>query len=404
MSLPRLFGFALALLTFVATVVAPRDARCDPAGPRAYPVYVLAIDTDDADDQSEALTGALRSRVRGAPGWSLSETTLTLTMLTAALRCPKVPDAQCLVKIGDQLKADRYVWGTMQKVPGNMVKVDLHLWARNKPAETNASDSYTENLKDQNDERLQRVAQRLFDRLTGSTSGGSLVVHAGDGGGVVMVDGQRRAALEKGDATIDLPAGTHAVEVRVPGYAWSKESVTISAGKEARLTVSLVAEGGPSGETGPSTGTSGRKIAGWAAVGVGAALLIAGGVEGIVYLGKKSDQDSDGALFSGNACTNPVFPAPTNSGYARAVQAAKDSCKRYDDAKSVSALGWIFGAAGAVATSVGLYLVLSDPGPSSAEKSAPKFEDRAAKNSGPKMLLVPEISPAAQGLWLQGTF
>jgi PEGA domain len=403
MSLSRLLGFALALLTFVATLAASRDARCDPAGPRAYPLYVLAVDTDDADDQSEALTGALRSRVRGASGWSLSETTLTLSMLTAALKCPKIPDPACLVKIGDQLKADRFVWGTMQKVPGNMVKVDLHLWARGKPDVT-AGDSYTDNLKDQNDERLQRIAQRLFDRLTGSTSSGSLVVHAGDGGGIVMVDGQRRGSLEKGDATIELPSGTHAVEVRVQGYAWAKESVTITAGKEARLNVTLVAEGAPPSEP-PSAGPSARKVAGWAAVGVGAALLIAGGVEAIVYLGKKSDQDNvDRTLFGGNDVCNPILPDPKDPRYPQAKQVTSAACSRSQDAKNVSTLGIIFGAAGAVATTVGLYLVLTDGGSSPTEKAGPKFEDRAAKATGPTMRLVPEISPRGQGLLLQGTF
>ena len=402
MSLSRLLGFALALLSFVVTLAASRDARCDPAGPRAYPLYVLAVDTDDADDQSEALTGALRSRVRGAPGWSLSETTLTLSMLTAALKCPKVPDAACLVKIGDQLKADRFMWGTLQKVPGNMVKVDLHLWARGK-ADVTATDSYTENLKDQNDERLQRVAQRLFDRLTGGASSGSLVIRAGDAGGVVMVDGQRKGALEKGEATLDLPAGTHAIEVRVPGFAWAKESVTITAGKEARVTVSLVAEGAPPGEP-ASAGPSGRKVAGWAAVGVGAALLIAGGVEGIVYLGKKSDQDNvDRTLFGGSDVCAPTLPDPKDPRYAQAKQVTSEACSRSQDAKNVSTLGIIFGAAGVVATSVGLYLVLTDGG-SSSEKSGPKFEDRAAKASGLKVRLVPEVSPRGQGLLLQGTF
>ena len=402
MSAPRLLGFALALLSVVATLLVARDARCDPAGPRAYPVYVLAVDTDDADDQGEALTGALRSKVRGAQGWSLSETTVTLSMLTAALKCPKVPDAACLVKIGDQLKADRFIWGTLQKVPGNMVKVDLRLWARGKP-ETTATDSYSDNLKDQNDERLQRVAQRLFERLTGAVSSGSLVVHAGDGAGQVMVDGQRRAALEKGEATVELTAGTHTIEVRVQGYAVSRDTVTIIAGKEARLNVNLTSAEGPPAVTPASSGPSGRKVGGWAAIGIGAALLVAGGIEGIVYLGKKSDQDNvDRSLFGGNDVCNPILPDPKDARYALAKQTTADACSRSDDAKKVSTLGIIFGATGAVAMAAGLYLVLTDGG--SSEKGPVKFEDRAAKNDGLKVRIAPELSPHTQGFLLQGTF
>ncbi len=401
MSCPRLLGVALALLSLVMTLSVARDARCDPPGPRAYPVYVLSVDTEDADDQGEALTGALRSRVRGAQGFSLSETTVTLSMLTAALKCPRVPDAACLVKIGDQLKADRFIWGTMQKAPGNMVKVDLRLWARGKP-EVVASDAYTDNLKDQNDERLQRVAQRLFDRLSGASSGGSLVIHAGDAGGLVMVDGQRRGTLDKGEATVEVPSGVHAVEVRVPGYTWAKESVTITAGKEARLNVTLVPEGGAAGGLATSTGPSGRKIAGWVAVGIGAALLVTSGIEAISWANKKSSAENgfDPNLYGGKPCfplfRNPASPDP------KAVAAAADLCKKDDDLKQTSTLAYVFGAAGAVATGVGIYLLITDGGGS--EKPAPKFEDRAARNAGPTVRLVPSVTPTVQGLLLQGSF
>src|ERR1700679_3939873 len=84
-----------------------RPARAQLARPQG--IHVLDIDSDDADDQAEALTGALRSRVRAAPGWLLLDATQSLSMLTAALRCPQHPDAACLQRIGDQLKSDRFL-------------------------------------------------------------------------------------------------------------------------------------------------------------------------------------------------------------------------------------------------------------------------------------------------------
>src|SRR5262249_36150938 len=190
------FRFALAALALVVFLVG--DANADPPGPRAYPLFVLAIDTDDAEDQADALTTALRSRVRTAQGWSLSETTVTLSMLTAALKCPRIPDAPCLVRIADQLKGDRFVWGHMQQAPGNRVRVELRLWSRNKP-EQHASETYADNLRDFTDDRLLRIAQRLFDRLAGIASTGALVLHAGDANGVIFVDGQRHGMLTNGD-------------------------------------------------------------------------------------------------------------------------------------------------------------------------------------------------------------
>src|SRR5579859_3376081 len=109
MRLPRVTSCALAPLLFVLAMLVAKHAGAQ--GPRPISVHVLEIDSDDADDQAEALTGAIRSRVRVAPGWQLVETTQSLSMLTAALRCPQHPDAPCLQKIADQLKADRFIWG-----------------------------------------------------------------------------------------------------------------------------------------------------------------------------------------------------------------------------------------------------------------------------------------------------
>ena len=179
---------------------APRVAYAEAPGPRTSPVHVLGIDSDDAEDQADALTGALRSRVRSAPGWSLQETQHALGMLTAALRCPQKPDAACLQRIGDQLHTDRFVWGVMSKSPGNQVTTEIHLWARGRP-DVSAKETYSDNLQDQNDETLRRIAARILDKITGTTTKGTVTIHAGDSEGVVWINGQKNRALEHGAAT-----------------------------------------------------------------------------------------------------------------------------------------------------------------------------------------------------------
>ena len=115
-------AFAVLLLALVSFA---RTAHAEAPSPRATPVHVLSIDSDDAEDQADALSGAIRSRVRLAPGWSLQETSHSLSMLTAALRCPQKPDTPCLQRIGDQIHTDRFIWGTMSKGPNNQVVADL---------------------------------------------------------------------------------------------------------------------------------------------------------------------------------------------------------------------------------------------------------------------------------------
>ncbi|HEY8089040.1 MAG TPA: hypothetical protein VIF09_14370, partial [Polyangiaceae bacterium] len=139
---------ALALLAATAAGAVSHPAHAEPPSAKATPVYVLSLWTDDADDQADALTQALRSRVRQAQGWSLLETPQSFETLAIALKCPSKPDAPCLQRIGDQLHADHYVWGTMAHKKGaGEVTADVHLWSRGKgDAETN--ESFTDNLKD----------------------------------------------------------------------------------------------------------------------------------------------------------------------------------------------------------------------------------------------------------------
>src|ERR1019366_8742250 len=114
----RATRLALALLAATPTTMAlSRPARAEAPNTKAQPVYVLTLSTDDSDDQAEALTQALRSRVRTVQGWSLLESAQSFDTLAIALKCPPKPDAGCLGRIGDQLHADHFTWGTLAKGP-----------------------------------------------------------------------------------------------------------------------------------------------------------------------------------------------------------------------------------------------------------------------------------------------
>src|SRR5262245_58063188 len=81
-------------------------AHAEPPGPGVLPVQVIAIQSDGADDQAEALTAAIRSRVRGIRGYSLHESDFALEVLTLGFKCGEVPDESCQAKIGDHIHAD----------------------------------------------------------------------------------------------------------------------------------------------------------------------------------------------------------------------------------------------------------------------------------------------------------
>lgn len=173
-------GVALALVS--GPLLSVSSARAESAGPNAVPVYVLTIWTEDADDQAESLTQALRWSVRQTKGWSLLESSQSFETLAIALKCPPRPDPACLLRIGDQLKADHYVWGTMdrKRAPRGNVNADLHMWTRDK-ADAAAAQTYSDSLKDPADGALRAIASDLFEKLGSSVRSGSASSLAGVG-------------------------------------------------------------------------------------------------------------------------------------------------------------------------------------------------------------------------------
>jgi hypothetical protein len=357
----RATRFAFAFLAAAALGAASRTAHAEPPNAKATPVYVLSIWTDDADDQADALTQALRSRARQAQGWSLLETPQSFETLAIALKCPAKPDAPCLQRIADQLHADHYIWGLMgkKKVPGE-VTADMHLWSRGKPL-TDASESYSENLKDASDESLRQIATRLFGRVTGGVAGGTLVVHAGTGGGSVTVDGVDKAALEGGVARVDVGTGAHTIGVRVPGFDSPAQSLSLNVGAEQEMTFALspVAVVAPEASTHSSFPL--RKVATYTTLVAGAGLLIAGGVEGLAWLSDNNASKTD---------RKQVPPSVTDVCKTGYNSQAVDACAKGKDAVTVSSLGWTFAGVGAALVATGFVLMVTDHGSSDAPRDA----------------------------------
>jgi hypothetical protein len=344
-------------LAFLWLLSLPRLALAEAPGPRTPPVHVLGIDSDDAEDQADALTGALRSRIRSAPGWSLQETQHALGMLTAALRCPPRPDPPCLQRIGDQLHTDRFVWGMMSKAPANQVAAEIHLWMRGKP-DTSTKETYSDNLRDQNDETLRRIATRIFDKISGTVTTGTLTVHLAEAerDASLWVNGQKSRALEHGAATIDLPPGRYEVEVRAQGFAPAKqESVLVSAGLDTAVALKLEPAAPPPPETSSTSGGSKiRQVAGWSLIGVGVVAGVVAVVEGVQFISAKNDLDAarkEVPSTINDVCSDS--PSVTFNG------AAATACAKYNQAATDRTAGLILGGVGAVALAAGAVVLLT---------------------------------------------
>jgi hypothetical protein len=354
----RATRWALGLVSVLGVSMAfgARSAWAEPPNPKATPVYVLSIQTEDADDQAEALTQALRSRVRQVQGWSLLESQQSFETLAIALKCPPRPDQPCLQRIADQLHADHYVWGAMskKKEPGQ-VTAELHLWTRGR-GNTDAGEGYTENLKEASDPTLLQIASRLFGALTGGVGGGTLVIHAGTGGGTILIDGIEKGTLEGGVARVDVGGGAHTVAVRVAGFEAPLQQTSVSVGAEQEVAFTLAPVGGGPLDAGAHSSFPLRKVASYTALAAGVGLLVAGGVEGLAWM-----SDS-------NASKNDRKNVPTNITDVcvdEVNQSAVDACQKSKNALTVSTLAWVFTGVGVALAGTGIYLLASDGGGSS---------------------------------------
>lgn len=395
---PKRALFALVLTcAAVALGLVPRVARAAGEAASASPIYVLSILTDDADDQAEALSQSLRAQLKAAPGWSLAIASQSFETLAIALRCPPKPDPACLQRVADQLRADHYVWGTMTKKAGQ-VTADVHLWSRGKP-QADATVTYADDLTDPSQPALHTITATLLSKLTGSAVTGTLVVRAGDAGGLVVVDGQDRGGLHAGVARIVVDAGEHTVDVRIPGFHIPAQTASVAQNAEREVDFTLSSADTTAAPAIPpaSEGGGGLRaggIFGYSAIVVGAGLLVASGIEAANWVSDKSASDSDRQNVP--RTVTDVCNDPANA-------SAVDACDKSKNARTVSTLGWIFAAVGAAAAGTGIWLVVSDASESNARPSA-VGEGRRPAAGGSRIEVVPIVGVHDRALDLRVSF
>jgi hypothetical protein len=130
-------------------------------------------------------------------------------------------------------------------------------------------------LKDQNDDALKRIAGQLFERLTGQTTQGTVIVHAnGAQVGTVIVDGKPAAQLDHGQATLLLGSGSHTVDVQSEGMSTTSQTVSVVVNATSEVTFDLKAAPvtGPPPPSGPSHA---KRTIGFITLGVAGAAAMA---------------------------------------------------------------------------------------------------------------------------------
>lgn len=372
-------GPALFVILLLAMFALPRVAHADQPGAHTVPVAVLGFDSEDSEEQADAITGAVRSRIRAAQGWALIETTQSLGILTAAMKCPTRPPPECQQKIAEQLKAERYIFGFVTRGPTQgQVTAEIHLYQKGKP-DTAIKESYADNLKDANDDTLRKIAAHLVERLGGTAVGIVVVRAASELGNEVVIDGDKHLPLDKGSARLELAAGGHSIEVASPGGPAIKRNVLVTAGRETvvEFTAAPVTEL-PSDISPAKT----RKLIGGVSMGVGAVLAGIAVYELFHYLSIQDEgKDAVSGVPKGSQCQTP-----------RCIDIDARS-------KTASGLGIGLGAGAAVAIGVGAYLFFTSP-----PASAVGTDKASATPPKPNTRIAPAVGAGTGGVMVLGTF
>jgi len=226
---------ALFAVSFVGKVVAA------PSGSGALPVAVVAVKSDFALDQAEALTQALRKAVRDSDGWSLGETTQSLEFLVVKMKCPEPIDAACEARIADVIKADRYLWCVIQFTDKSEQTVSgtLNFFVRGKGT-NQVPIEYSANLSDPTDDALIQVATKAVADATGGTPKGALTLSTGGVAGQLFVDDKPMGALPAEGGTFQLSTGRHHIVVKSPGYADAETSVVVQPATTIEASLTMV--------------------------------------------------------------------------------------------------------------------------------------------------------------------
>jgi hypothetical protein len=338
----------------LSSVLVPSLAHA--AGPGKKVVHVLGFDAEGTDDQADALTNAMRARVRTSSSWTLGDSSATLAMATAALKCPAKPDPPCLQRLGDELKADRIIYGWVKRDGADRVVAEAHFWTRGQ-METFTSEHFSANLREGNDETLRLLARRMLERMAGEKQVGAVAVQAGDASGQIFVDGVNTATLEHGRAILELSPGHHTVEVRVLGAQPESRELDVAPGADMSLPLRLKTRAPSEAESkSSSTPVSFRTVAALTSLGLGIGFGVAGTVEAARYMSLRSENDSD------HQNINARDLCDVNQPHASSDEELRAACGRIKDARSALTLELVFYGVGAVLAGVGITMLVTDHG------------------------------------------
>jgi hypothetical protein len=308
----------------------------------------------------------------------------------------------CMSAIGSQLGAEILMYGRLEK-QGKSYQVTLKVLDVGRKAILKSSSDMIP-LGEANDPSLQAWAKKMYARLTGEPTAGTIVVKLANAErGTILIDGEPKGTIANGTGSVTgLSEGKVRVGIESEGFRRWEKDVTVGAGTQ---TVSAELEKGGGDIVGPGPGPGpglglgpgpgpgpgpeGGSGSAWTVgVGVGA-VMVGGGVGWWVYNWRqledvRADQCSHG--ISNNGCK----PTGSSAGFDKDA-----SDKKGDRAALHTYIGGGVAAAGAIVAGFSVYKLMSKNSSSEhAERGKRVRKDRT-------FIVTPVVAPNGGGATLR---
>jgi len=371
---PHALACALAILFGLLALGHSAPARAQDNADATFEIAVFDVVSEGADPKlAKQITQVIKSETRNNPHYKLvKQEDIALLDSLLLVGCEE-PSPDCMAMLADTLKAQRLVYGRLVAV-SELYDIEVNVydlklnkvvkrWNKRFTANTDAIGFFVKEMEEFLGDRVRAKPTRL--RITANVADA-----------YVSLDGQRVGRTPY--INEELSPGKHAISVNREGFTvWNYEA-TAEPGAELILQAVLAKEGGgavalvtppidrangrpietPPGGDGPvhpSPSHGDLTTFGWVGIGVGAALVAAGGVFGVLSLGTMSDFDN--------------------------TQIQRDAHDLRDQGETQATTANVLFALGAVSGVTGLVMIIADGGSESAPAAAP--QPSAAVSVGP---------------------
>jgi hypothetical protein len=382
-----------------------RAARADEAGTAgAIEIELLAFSSNDAVEEASALTEAFKHamlKAQGVTEHGASGKGHALEAILLTVGCDDAATPACAAKIAAEIKHDRFFFGTVKKSPPNKLTATLSYY--NKGDIKTVARTYDAGpiSKDGVSPELQAIAlEALYGLIGGPPKGKVDVTVSGTGAtesGDLFENGTKVGHVEAGKATIELPSGSHTIELRIPGYGSTTGTVDVTpAGTTLQLAPIKLA---------PPQPMDWQLYGGLSAIAVGAVFV---GVGVATSLSIKDAQE------------DPVFTAyrqrfpPSVSDTCEKAQAGNEGNKKVGDpnlapqaaslcdkVSSKQKMQFVWYGLGAVFIGGGVVLILTDK---NGEKTDAGGKTASAKPPVLEVKVQPTFGPNYNALSIVGSF